>query len=785
MNDRLQSWHPGEEERWLEKSIFRRREWLLAAFLVVTVLMGLQTTGLRPDASFEKMIPMQHPYIQAMMRHIAELGATGTTIQVAVENRRGDIFDARYLDVLQKINDEVFYLPGVDRNRMRSLWTPNVRWTEVTELGFEGGTVIDSSYDGSADAMDRLRRNILRSGEIGRLVANDFRSSIVEAPLFDRDPRSGAPLDYLELSRLLENNIRDKYQDDGIRIHIVGFAKIVGDLLEGIVSVLLFGVVALAITALLLFAYSRSLAGTIAPILCSLVAVVWQLGLLTTLGYGLNAYSILVPFLVFAIGVSHGVQVVNGMAEQLAQGHNRLTAAKRCFRNLYSPGMTALVSDAVGFLTMLLIEIQVIKDLGIAASIGVAVIILTNLVLLPVLLSFLGMGPHGVAHARRRREEDGRWWRWLADTTRPGVVRLSLLMALAATAAGLYLRQDLQIGDLDAGAPELHPDSRYNQDNSFITDNYSTSSDVLVVMVETAPNACSRYDNMDLVDRFTWEMENVPGVDSAVALTTVSRLAMAGYNEGNLKWATITRNQTALDTTISLVPESLMNLDCSMAPAALFLDDHKAETLARVTGAVKAFAAQHERDDIRFVLAAGNAGIEAATNEEIRSAQLQMILLVYAVVIALVFVNFGSWRPVVCILVPLGMTSILCEALMAGFGIGVKVATLPVIALGVGVGVDYGIYIYSRLTRFLARGEPLREAYYHTLRSTGSAVFFTGITLALGVATWMFSPIKFQADMGKLLTFMFLWNMVGALWLLPALAYYLVKPAAPVKEVRA
>jgi hypothetical protein len=276
-------------------------------------------------------------------------------------------------------------------------------------------------------------------------------------------------------------------------------------------------------------------------------------------------------------------------------------------------------------------------------------------------------------------------------------------------------------------------------------------------------------------------MENLPGVDSAIALTTVSRLAMAGYNEGNLKWATITRNQTMLDTTISLVPESLMNLDCSMAPVALFLDDHKADTLARVTAAVKAYAAQHDSPDIRFVLAAGNAGIEAATNEEIRSAQQRMVLLVYAVVIALVFINFGSWRPAACILVPLGMTSILCEALMAYFGIGVKVATLPVIALGVGVGVDYGIYIYSRLARFLAQGQPLAEAYYHTLRTTGSAVCFTGVTLAIGVATWMFSPIKFQADMGKLLTFMFLWNMVGALWLLPALAHYLVKPAVPAR----
>ena len=50
---------------------------------------------------------------------------------------------------------------------MRSLWTPNVRWTEVTEEGFEGDKVIDARYDGSPEAMERLRANVLRSGELG------------------------------------------------------------------------------------------------------------------------------------------------------------------------------------------------------------------------------------------------------------------------------------------------------------------------------------------------------------------------------------------------------------------------------------------------------------------------------------------------------------------------------------------------------------------------------------------------------------------------------------------
>jgi hypothetical protein len=271
-------------------------------------------------------------------------------------------------------------------------------------------------------------------------------------------------------------------------------------------------------------------------------------------------------------------------------------------------------------------------------------------------------------------------------------------------------------------------------------------------------------------------MRNVPGVSSAMAATEISKLIAAGYNEGNLKWATINRDQRLLGSTFNQMPGELMNTTCSMLPIALFLTDHKAETLQRVVDAAETFAQQHPQEGIHFALAAGNAGIEAATNQEITVAQDRMMLLIYGVVGSLLFITFASWRAVICIMVPLALTSFLCQALMAHLGIGVKVATLPVIALGVGVGVDYGIYIYSKMAHFLRSGMNIQDAYYFTLKTTGEAVSLTGAMLAVGVATWIWSPIKFQADMGLLLTFMFIWNMVGALWLLPALACFLVKP---------
>lgn len=765
-------------EPMIERLIFNNRPIILIVFLALTLFLGYNALKIQPDASFERLIPLEHPDIVNMMEHREDLSNLGNFVRIAVENEDGTIFEKEYMDTLEKITDEVFYLDGVNRSGLKSLWTPNVRWQEVTEEGFQGGTVIPDDYDGSPESLKQLRNNVLRSSTIGSLVANDFESSIIYAPLLERNPETGEPIDYRAFSRQLEEKIRQQFQQQNpsVDIHIVGFAKLVGDLIEGIESVALFALITIVLTTVFLFWYSRCIAGTLVPVLASIIAVFWQMGILRLLGYGLDPYSVLVPFLVFAIGISHGVQVVNAMALEAAKGFDPLTSARLAFRSLYIPGIVALVSDAFGFLTLLFIEIDVIRDLAVAAGIGVAVIIVTNLVLHPVVMSYIGITKGGVKHVQNHEGGADRKWRLMSYFAHPGVAPISLLIAVVLFSVSMYYKQDLKVGDLDQGAPELRPDSQYNQDNRFIVNNYSQSADVLVVMVETPPKTCTEYPVLRSLDRLQWRLANTKGVESTGSLADVSKIVTRALNEGNWNWHEISRNQTIINASIRQAPGSLINTDCSLTPLVAYLDDHKAETLRRVTDEVEAFAAEYNNDAHRFLLGAGNAGVEAATNEVIASAKNKMLLAVYGVVSLLCLISFRSVRAVLCVILPLGLTSIIAEALMAQAGIGIKVATLPVIALGVGIGVDYGIYMFSKLERFLKEGYPLQEAYFETLRSTGKAVAFTGITLALGVFTWMLSPIKFQADMGLLLTFMFLWNMVGAIWLMPALARFLLRP---------
>lgn len=771
----------------LERLVFNHRRWMILCCALITVVLAyLGVTRFALNASFENMMPQSQPYIQNYLANKTALRGLGNAVRVVVENPQGDIFDPRYLEILRQVNDELFLTPGVDRAWMKSMWTPTVRWNEVTEEGFRGGPVMPESYDGSAGSVEQLKINIARSGIVGSLVASNFKSTMIFVPLLDRDPVTGKAIDYASFTRTMDKIVKAREHGDfKVGIHVIGFAKLIGELLAGMLQVILYFGAAALIAILVIFGYTRCVRSTALVVACSLVAVIWQLGLVAALGFALDPFSVLVPFLVFAIGVSHGAQKMNGIMQDVGRGTHRLVAARYTFRRLFLAGLTALLADVVGFLVLMVIGIEVIRDLAVAASIGVAVLIFTNLLLLPVLLSYTGVS----ARAARRSlaNESGmagegqvkhRFWAFLdLFTTRKWATGALVVAALLGT-AGFFVSLHLKIGDLDPGAPELRADSRYNRDNAFVAANYAASSDVLVVMVSTPKSQCQQYSTLLKTDELEWRLQQLPGVESTNSFATLAKQVTAGLNEGNMKWGEILRNQDALNTVTSHAPREIYNQNCDLLLLYAYLKDHKAETLSSVVNTVETFARDNNTADVKFLLGAGNGGIEAATNIVVERANISMLALVYLAVIVLCLVTFRSWRATVCAILPLMLTSVLCEALMVSLNIGVKVATLPVIALGVGIGVDYALYVLTVTLARMREGHSLSEAYYMALQFTGRVVVLTGLTLAVGVVTWALSPIKFQADMGILLAFMFLWNMLGALILLPALGHFLLRPAS-------
>jgi predicted RND superfamily exporter protein len=767
----------------LERLIFNNRLAIVLICLLLTALLGSQAIRLKVNASFEKTLAQSQPFIRNYLdnRNIAR--GLGNTVRIVVENRKGDIYDPEYLRTLREINDAVFLMPGVDRLFMKSLWTPSVRWTQITEEGYRGGAVMPQDYAGSPASLEQLKRNVLLAGIVGSVVSNDQHSSMIVVPLIDKNPVTGEPLDYEAFSRDLDRLVLS-HRSDRIGIHITGFARLVGDLIDGIGKMSRYFVVAAMVAAAAILFYTRCARSTVLVLVCSLIAVVWQLGIVKLLGFSLDPYSVLVPFLVFAIGVSHGAQKMNGIMQDVGRGMHKYVAARYTFRRLFLAGLTALLADAVGFGILTIIDIPVIRDLAMTASIGVGLLIFTNLVLLPVVLSFTGVSRAAATRSLRAQRLSlenavfsDRLWSFLDRFTTRRWAAGALIVSAGLTIAGFVVGLNLQTGDLDPGAPELRTDSRYNRDSAFISRKFGLSSDVFAVIVKTKPDGMSSFPTLIEEDRLEQQLRALPSVQGTMSAADMARYGTSGINEGSPKWFTLSRQASlSSQATFDLKTNDpgLMNADSTAGTVIAYLADHRATTLDQVVKVAESFAGSHSNGDRQFLLAAGSAGIEAATNIAVLQANERMLAFVYAAVILLCLITFRSWRATLVAVIPLAVTSVLCQALMVMLGIGVKVATLPVVALGVGIGVDYALYLLSVQLAQQRAGIDLPTAYRTAVGFTGKVVALVGVTLAAGVITWAWSPIKFQADMGILLTFMFIWNMVGALVLIPSLSHFLL-----------
>lgn len=764
----------------LSDLLFGRRKFFLGLFAAITVLLAISASQLRVDAGFAKMIPLEHPYMKTFTEYQKTFGGANRVL-IALRTKDGqDIYNAEFLKTLKGVTDEVFFLPGIDRPTVTSLFTPNVRFIEVVEEGFSGGNVIPASFAGTPEDLELVRGNVLKSGHVGRLVSNDFKGAMVSAELLEVDPNTGEKLDYQEVAKKLEA-IRTKYASDSVNVHIIGFAKAVGDIAEGAAGVLVFFVVAFFITALLLLWYSGSAKLTGLALICAFVPVVWLLGILPLIGFGIDPLSILVPFLIFSIGVSHAVQMTNAWKLEVVAGSDGFTAAKNSFSNLFVPGAMALLANAVGFMVMIYIAIDIVRELAVTASLGVAVMIVTNKMLLTILLSYLKLSPAETEKLRKQGGEDrGEWlWKRIQVFAQPkaAIVVLSVTAVLLAGAA--IKSRDMKTGDLGKGIPELRDDSVYNQDINAIVNSFSIGVDLLSVIVQgkNIDGACTDFEVMDAVDRFESHVKNIHGVQGTISLAGASKVVNAGWNEGNPRWRVHSRNRDVLAQAVTPIDTGtgLLNTDCSAMQVLIFTKDHQGESITHIIQEIKDYVAANPQKKIDFKLASGPVGVMAATNEAVDEAEVVMLILLFASISLLCYAEFRSVAAVLCIVVPLAIVAVLCNALMATLGIGLKVSTLPVVALGVGVGVDYGIYLFERMKHSLEDGESLVDAFHKALQQRGTAAMFTAVTMSISVGTWAFSALKFQADMGILLAFLFMVNMLGAIFVLPALAAFLVK----------
>ncbi len=754
----------------LAETIFRLRIYILIAVALLTVFLGIHASRLRIATDFTKMVPQKHEYMENY-RPFKDLFGGGNQIRISVSRRDKSIVDAEFLRIFRQINEDVMFVKGINRRTVRSMVSPETLVVIIDEEGFNVGPVVPDMIPDTEEGLAQIEKNIALGGLIGWMVSMDMRSALIYAEIYETG------VDYLSVYRKL-NEIRERYSDDDIHVGINGFAMVAGFVNDALPKIVLLFGLSILITFVVLYRFFRYVRLALLPLFSGGLSVLYALGVTHLIGLSLDPMTTIIPFLVLAIGTSHGTQMVNRYLEECVTHTEGYDAALHALAGLMVPGTVALATDVLGFLSILFVPIGVIRDLALTSSIGVACIILANILVLTLILSFFpNLRPleaeeaetKGVGYGRRilfgvGGLSQGRQAYWVA-----GVSGVLLLI-------GLFSSRRMTVGDVNPGEPLLWENSVYNRDAADMMSDYMFGIDSLsVVVTGDEAGVCKRYDVMRTVEKFEWEIGNVPGVTVVISGLLLAKMVNETFHEGDIRWRALPTTERELGFVMGYAGSNddsvFMTMGCQSMNIMVYLLDHKGDTIRRVIKKCKEFIAEHPLSGARILLAGSNAGVMAATNEVVGKAQVPMLLLIYVCIFLISILVFRSIRGPLFILAPLFVVSVMATAFMKAVGLGLNVNTLPVAALGVGIGVDYGIYFYARLRSERERQASFADAVAVTLQTTGAAVLYTALTLSAGVLTWVLSDLKFQADMGLLLGFIFLANMVGALILLPALVY--------------
>ena len=769
---------------WFSHGLIRYRYGFLGLCLIISLVFAYQLKNLSFNTNLGDFYPLKHPYLKIQNR-LNEVFGGLNQISIAIEVKNGTILNPLTLDKVWQITNQLYLTDGINAGRVTSLSSRKVKHVEADAEGFRTDWLMHDPPKTQGE-IDNLKERILRNPLVyGPMVSKDFKATLIQAD-FESSVSSRKIFDVLQA-------VKKEYKDDNNIIYISGQPVLQGWLdfyLPRMSS--LFWVTLLAMSLVLFYAF-KSKRGVFLPLISAFMATLWGLGLTAFFGFKLTPATVLAPFLVFALGVSHSVQFIKYYYECMSRYKpNSKAVAIKITRDLFVPAFTGLFTDGIAPFTLFFVPLGMVKSLAVAIGFGILSIFFATIILVPNLLSFM---PPPRRLEIIKEEKTTLTNKILGSFAHLAVNRKSRRIVNATffilTAVALWGVSQIIVGDKNPGTSLLYPGSPFNQAEKFISEKFATTDPYYIFVEGKERDAFLSSEVLNEMDSLQRYLEKeVKDVGRTLSLAEyVKGMNMIMY-AGDRKEFRIPDNDKTIAEYLFLYDltgfpgdfDPVVSSDYRYANIKVDLRNHKADTMNQVLKKTEEWIRQnHKSKDVDFYYAGGNIGMLAAVNQIVRPMLSLNSLGTALLVLCCLIVAYGWILGPGILFLPLIFRTVLVFGILGFLKIGLTAEIIPVVALGIGFGDDFGIYIVQRIKDELKEGGgKVEEALVEAMSTSGKAVFFTGLSLTVGIATWMFSSILMQARLGALLAFFIFFNAIGTLVVLPSMIM-VIKPKFLIK----
>jgi predicted RND superfamily exporter protein len=736
---------------------------------------------LRVDTDFADLLPQRHPYIKVHNK-IRDIFGGANQVIIMVQVREGDIFNKETLTKVKEISERLERFPAVDRYKIRSIAMSKMKYFKFTSGTMDISPLMFPDVPQSEKEMEELRRKIYSEGRYyGPYVSWDSKKTLILVDFFEEElGEIGYDAVFGEFMKL-----RDEMEDENHIINIAGEPVHLGYIKNHNKDVLrIFIITVLAVTIVLYF-YFGSIQGVVIPLISGLVSGIWGLGIMTLLGYHLDPLILVLPFLIAMMTARHGMQKLVRYTEEYLREGDGWTASRNVIIAMFTAGITGIVTDSFGIALVAIAAIPILQQISLVCVLWTIPTLIIALIFTPILLSFTPASRRLLAQFEKRKEKGesesslsdrmlARLGNWMVGRGKWYIIAANVVLIVV----GIGYARNIHVGDFFPGSSILWPWHRYNRDALRITTNMPLLNPLYVVMEGGKGGFIAEADalrEMNNFRRFMMKQDRVMFVSSIA--DKLPSFLMAS-NEDNPDWYHLSKEDNVLSFLYRHMVyagepgtwDRYVEPRDMMSNIIIYCRDKMPKTIEGVIAAIKDYTNNHSLiKEGKYLLAGGAVGVQAGVREEIAAAQTLNLTLALLGLFIFCTINFRSFTAGFILTIPLAISNIVTFALMAAYQIGLTVNTYPLSSIGIGLGVDYGIYFVSRLLEEREKAEDLNTAIINAITTNGKAIIIIATTLTVGLVFWLFSPLKFQAEMGALLALLLFFNMLGALLLVPSI----------------
>ena len=508
---------------------------------------------------------------------------------LVLEVKEGDVFNPETLNKMVRIQEAVERAPGANPYQIFSLASPRVVETLEIPGGYQTGRLLKKVPANDVE-MTELKTTVFTNEAYGLYVSTDLKALKLQATFIE------SRIDYDALFKAFMDII-EKEEDANHKIYLAGEPVLYGWVYHYVSEILIIFVISCAILVVLLFFFMGKQPAWWIPLVSAVLSAIWGLGISGFFGYQFDPLIIVVPFLLTARAMSHGVQWLNRFGTEFRRIGDVKEASYVTGLQLFNPCVIGVVTDACGVLIVALIPIPILQHLAVLGFFWGMSVIFTVTLFNPVFVSFLPLKPEAFA--------ENPHWAFLTNMM-AGMAKFSITstgkwVLVVGSVIIFFFGVDaftkVPIGDTNPGSPVLWPDSHYNKSVDGINKRFS-GMEQIYVQVHGNPQAQvhlflpQTLRAMDSLKTHLMQKGDVVfGFSSADVIRSFNRLVHG--NDPKYDIIPDTPMEIYQILTIFYMDAAPEDIDKYMAPdlgdanVRLFLKDHKGSTLKNVISDIK------------------------------------------------------------------------------------------------------------------------------------------------------------------------------------------------------